>query len=201
MSRLSRMGLPLSRVSSTARRRECFCTCRASAYKYFARWWPESFCQPCNAAPAAFTAASTSATLPCATSASFSPVAGSLVSKYFPSSGARHLPAIKCPNRRLLASSHSKDSLASSGAGPYSIVPNFSITLIRLVSLTQLDGDVPPSSDQLREIPIGAQYQRACRCWRQGEKDAVPATRHRALPSSTPAIPGTAWRYESHLPV
>ena len=27
MSRLSRIGLPLSIVSSTARRRECFCTC------------------------------------------------------------------------------------------------------------------------------------------------------------------------------
>ncbi len=44
MSRLSRMGLPLSIVSSTASRRECFCTCRARAYKYRARSYPLSAC-------------------------------------------------------------------------------------------------------------------------------------------------------------
>src|SRR5882724_188855 len=131
MSRLSRIGLPLSSVSNTASRRECFCTCRASAYNNFARSWQESFCQPASAARAALTATSTSAALPCATSASFSPVEGSAVSKYFPSTGARHSPPIKCPNRRCRLSSHASDSFGSSGAGPYSIDLNFSTTLIK----------------------------------------------------------------------
>src|ERR1051326_3634118 len=135
MSRLSRIGFPLFKVSRTASRRECFCTCRASAYKCFARWWQESFCHAGSAARAALTAASMSAALPCAMSASFSPVEGSAVSKYFPSSDARNLPAMKCPNRLWRASSHSKDSLASSGAGPYSIVVNFSMMLICLFSM------------------------------------------------------------------
>jgi hypothetical protein len=60
--------------------RECFCTCRASAYRYRARWCPVSACHPGSAARAAFTAASTSSALAVATFASTSPVAGFFVS-------------------------------------------------------------------------------------------------------------------------
>src|SRR5580693_7073147 len=71
-----------------------------------------------------------SAADPSATLASFSPVEGSAVSKYFPVEGAAHAPLMKCPKRRLWWSSHASASFASSGAGPYSIVTNFSAMLI-----------------------------------------------------------------------
>src|SRR5215467_6827459 len=40
---------------------------------------------------------------------------------------------MKCPKRCWRKSSHSRDSLASSGAGPYSIARNFSMTLMRSI--------------------------------------------------------------------
>ncbi len=102
MSRLSRIGLPLSIVSSTARRRECFCTCLASAYRYRARACGVSACHAGKALRAALTAASTSASDPCATLAILSPVEGSAVSKYCPAAGCNHAPFTKCPNRALM---------------------------------------------------------------------------------------------------
>src|SRR6266571_553646 len=60
-SRVSRIDLPLSRLSSTASRRECFCTARASAYKWRARAWPANADHAGKALRAAATAASTSA--------------------------------------------------------------------------------------------------------------------------------------------
>ena len=100
MSRLSRMGLPLSIVSRTASRRECFCTCRARAYKYRARSWQLSACHAGKAFRAASTAAFTSSMLPLATSASVSPVEGSLVVWYSPLAGFTHAPPMNSSNRR-----------------------------------------------------------------------------------------------------
>ena len=60
MSRLSRIGLPLSNVSSTANKRACFCTSRAIAYKYLALAGPPIDSQLLCAARAAVTAVSTS---------------------------------------------------------------------------------------------------------------------------------------------
>src|SRR6266581_2725449 len=68
-SRVSRIGLPLSRLSSTARSRECRCTSRASAYRKRARAWGVSPDHRGAAEFAAATAASTSALLPWATRA------------------------------------------------------------------------------------------------------------------------------------
>src|SRR5271168_263422 len=62
--------------------------------------------------------------------ASFSPLEGSIVAKYSPAAGACHVPLMKCPKRWLCRSSQACASLGSSGAGPYSMVRNFSAMLI-----------------------------------------------------------------------
>src|SRR3989442_8339204 len=109
-----------------------------------------------NAARAACTAASISAADPCATLASFSPVEGSVVSKYSPAEGASHVPLMKWPKRRECWSSQLSASLASSGAGPYSMAANFSAMLI-FGKTTQWDGDNPPNNVPVRDAPVGAQ--------------------------------------------
>src|SRR5580700_5961771 len=86
-----------------------------------------------------------SADEPWAIEASFSPLEGSIVSKYSPAVGACHAPLMKCPKRRPWRSSQACASLGSSGAGPYSIVRNFSAMLI----FDRLDSASPKSNSSL----------------------------------------------------
>ena len=64
-SRVSRMGLPLSRDSRVARRRECFCKFLATAYKCLAWVVQPASLHFLEAALAAATASSTSAVEAC----------------------------------------------------------------------------------------------------------------------------------------
>src|SRR5579859_1574650 len=82
MSRVSRIGLPLSSDSSTASSREFFWTWRASAYKYRARTCPGVVLHDSKAVRAARTAASTSAVDACMIFARGLPVAGAIESKW-----------------------------------------------------------------------------------------------------------------------
>src|SRR6266446_6263052 len=148
-----------------------------------------------NAARAALTAASMSADDPCATLASFSPVEGSVVSKYSPAEGSRHVPSVKCPNRRECWSSQLSASFASSGAGPYSIAANFSAMLIVFGKTKQWDDDSPPSNDRSRDTPVAAQYHLRVH-WLQGGR-VLPSSRRGQVPLSLgTAIPGIAWQSE-----
>src|SRR5579862_7892483 len=79
-----------------------------------------------------------SAALPWAMLASFSPFEGSNESKYSPAAGVCHAPLMKRSKRRLWRSSQEMASLGSSGAGPYSMLTNFSAMLM---------GSVHSSSD------------------------------------------------------
>ncbi len=87
-------------ISSTASRRECFCTARASAYRCRARAASGSAAHAERAPRAARTAASTSAALPWATRASTSVVAGLMTSNSAPSTGGADRPAIQWPKVR-----------------------------------------------------------------------------------------------------
>src|SRR6266513_3759838 len=129
-SRVSRIDLPLSRLSSTARRRECFCTVRASAYRWRARAWPDSADQAGNALRAAATAASTSARPACVTRASGAVVAGLMTSNPSPFLPLVQRPPTNRPNARPCRSSHSSAGLSLSGAGPYAIVSKISETVV-----------------------------------------------------------------------
>src|SRR5438105_7980602 len=131
-SRVSRIDLPLSRLSSTASRRECFCTVRASAYKWRARAWPDNADHPGKALRAPATATSTSALPACVTRASGAVVAGLMTSNaslFFP---LVHRPPTNSPNARPCRSSHSRACLSLSGAGPYAIVSKISETVVTL---------------------------------------------------------------------
>src|SRR5213076_1270002 len=129
-SRVSRIDLPLSRLSSTARRRECFCTVRASAYKWRARAWPDNADHPGKALRAAATAASTSAWPACVTRASGAVVAGLMTSNASPFLLLVQRPPTNRPNARPCRSSHSSAGLSLSGAGPYAIVSKISETVV-----------------------------------------------------------------------
>src|SRR5687768_18016037 len=125
-SRVSRIDLPLSMLSTTARRRECFWTSRARAYRCRARACPESPFHAGSARRAAVTAASTSPLVPCDTRASAAAVDGSMTSIASP--GDVHAPPMKWPNRPSCDASHLRASASDSGAGPYSIVSKISLT-------------------------------------------------------------------------
>src|SRR5881409_848353 len=129
-SRVSRIDFPLSRLSSTASRRECFWTARARAYKWRARAWPDSAAQAGNALRAAATALSTSAWPACVTRASRAVVAGLMTSN-----PASLFPLVQCPpmnnpNAPFCRAIHSTAGLSLSGAGPYAIVSNISETVV-----------------------------------------------------------------------
>ena len=117
MSRVSRIGLPLSNVSSTAKSRECFWTARASAYRWRARAWPGSAAHAGKAPRAAATAASTSAGPPWDTRASGRAVAGFTVSNSAPLPGA-HFPPMNSPNSPPWRAIHCNACASLSGAGP-----------------------------------------------------------------------------------
>src|SRR5437660_7782661 len=129
-SRVSRIELPLSRLSSTASRRECFCTVRASAYKWRARAWPVNADHPGKALRAAGTAASTSAWPACVTRASGAVVAGLMTSNASPFLLLVPRPPTNSPNAPPCRSSHSSAGLSLSGAGPYAIVSKISETVV-----------------------------------------------------------------------
>src|SRR6266404_4037498 len=129
-SRVSRIDLPLSRLSSTASRRECFWTARARAYKWRARAWPDSADQVGNSLRAAATAASTSAWPAWVTRASRAVVAGLMTSNpasLFPSA---QRPPMNSPNAPSCRAIHSSAGLSLSGAGPYAIVSKTSETVV-----------------------------------------------------------------------
>src|SRR6185503_4491195 len=126
MSRVSRIDLPLSMLSSTAKRRECFWTPRASAYSQRARACGDSACQAGSAVRAAATAAFTSCAVPCETRASVARVAGLMTSKVSP--GSVHRPPMNWPKTRSCFANHDNASLSLSGAGPYSSDSKISAT-------------------------------------------------------------------------
>src|ERR1022692_1847957 len=72
---------------------------------------------------------------PWATDASFSPLEGSSVSKYSPAAGTCHVLLMKCSKRWPWRSSQARASLGSSGAGPYSMLANFSAILMSVDSI------------------------------------------------------------------
>src|SRR5437667_466220 len=129
-SRVSRIDLPLSRLSSTASSRACFCTSRARAYRCRARACPDRPDQPASALRAAATAASTSASPACVTRASFAVVAGLMTSNPSPPSLLIQRPPTNSPKSRPCWSSHASAGFSLSGAGPYAIVSNISETVV-----------------------------------------------------------------------
>ena len=95
MSLDSLIGFPPSRVSTTANSLAFSCMIRAIRKIYFPLSLPESLLQVVSYAfRAAFTAKSTSFLFPFAMEASFSSVAGLIVSKYLPELGFTHFPPI-----------------------------------------------------------------------------------------------------------
>ena len=145
MSRVSRMGLPLSSVSSTARKRACFCTCRAKAYRNRARTWPGSAAHPGKAARAAATASSTSWGRAWTTVAKVLPVAGFTVGKEAASGGLRHWPLIKRPKPSLCRASHCLTGPSASGAGPYSMVSRMRLISTAFASLSMSPSGPAPA--------------------------------------------------------
>src|SRR5881396_1575293 len=129
-SRVSRIDLPLSRLSSTASSRECFWTARARAYKWRARAWPDSADQEGNAWRAAATAASTSAWPAWVTRASRAVVAGLMTSNPASLVPLVQRPPMKSPNAPSCRAIHSSAGLSLSGAGPYAIVSKISLTVV-----------------------------------------------------------------------
>src|SRR6267378_477874 len=129
-SRVSRIDLPLSRLSSTASRRECFWTARARAYKWRARVWPDSADQVGNALRAAATAASTSALPAWVTRASRAVVAGLMTSNPASLFPLVHRPPMNRPNAPFCRAIHSSAGLSLSGAGPYAMVSKISETVV-----------------------------------------------------------------------
>src|SRR5438477_255203 len=171
-SRVSRIDLPLSRLSSTASRRECFCTVRASAYKWRARAWPDNADHPGKALRAAATATSTSALPACVTRASGAVVAGLMTSNASPFLLLVHRPPTNSPNARPCRSSHSSAGLSLSGAGPYAIVSKISETVVTFpvspFPFPDLDHGVAmsrgvPACDKVLELSldVGEQRRRA----------------------------------------
>jgi hypothetical protein len=94
------IGLPPSIVSRTANSRARSCSCLAIRNRYFARSLPgRSRHRSAYAVRAADTARSTSSVPASATVASFSSVAGSIVSKYRPLFGSTNRPSMNRPYR------------------------------------------------------------------------------------------------------
>src|SRR5881296_954192 len=129
-SRVSRINLPLSRLSSTASSRACFCTSRARAYRCRARACPDRPDQPASALRAAPTAASTSAGPACVTRASFAVVAGLMTSNPSPFFPLVHWPPTNSAKSLPWWAIHSSAGLSLSGAGPYAIVSKISVTVV-----------------------------------------------------------------------
>src|SRR6266704_59408 len=152
-SRVSRIDLPLSRLSSTASRRECFCTARASAYKWRARAWPANADHAGKALRAAATAASTSAAPACVTRASDAVVAGLMTSNPSPFLLLVQRPPTNSPNVRPCRSSHSSACLSLSGAGPYAIVSKISETVVMSDHWMTVRRGVSPRHEVL-ELPL-----------------------------------------------
>src|SRR5882672_10791187 len=150
-----------------------------------------------------------SADEPWAMEASFSPLEGSTVSKYSPAAGGCHAPLMKCPKRWPWRLSQACASVGSSGAGPYSMLTNFSAMLISVAQFalrlkiqpatTQWDDDTPPNSAPSRDARVAARYLPTNR-WRQNEKARRASTIHRVLLSSWPASRSTALRCGFHRP-
>src|SRR6266550_9023991 len=160
-SRVSRIDLPLSRLSSTASKRECFWTARARAYKWRARTWPGNVDQVRNALRAAATAASTSAWPAWVTRASRAVVAGLMTSNpasLFPSA---QRPAMNSPNAPSCRAIHSSAGLSLSGAGPYAMVSNISETVVMSYHGMVVGCRVAPGHEVL-ELPldVGEQCRR-----------------------------------------
>src|SRR6266705_2210570 len=161
MSRVSRIDLPLSRLSSTARSRAFFCTSRASAYRWRARAWPDSPRQAGHAARAARTARSTSAASACATRAKTSRVAGLMVSKRSPVWGATHCPPMNSPNSPPWALSHSSAGALLSGAGPYAIVSKMPATVELMSDHRVAVGGRVAAGHEVLELALDVGEQRA----------------------------------------
>ena len=89
---VSRMGLPLSMDSMVASSSAFSSMTSAILFSRAARSLAVQSLQAGKAAQAAFTAASTSSLVACAHSASFSPVAGLVVTKVLPSEAGTHCP-------------------------------------------------------------------------------------------------------------
>src|SRR5260370_15398958 len=205
MSRLSRIGLPLSIGARTGSRGGCLCSNRARAYRYRARLGGVRARRFGKVARADRRAVSMSPDEPWATDANFSPLEGSSVSKYAPAAGACHAPLMKCPKRWPWRSSQDCASFGSSGAGPYSMLTNFSAMLMSLAQLhrrlkiqlatTLWDDDTPPNSALSRDVPVAARYPPTVHS-RQNEKAPRASTTARVLLSSWPASRSIASRCE-----
>src|SRR5690348_14215258 len=161
MSRVSRIDLPLSRLSSTASSREVFWTSRASAYRWRARACPDKLRHAANAARAACTARSTSGTPAWATRASTSRVAGLIVSKRSPACGTTHCPPMNSPNSPWCALSHSSAGALLSGAGPYAIVSKMPATLELMSDHRVAVGRRVAAGDEVLELALDVGEQRA----------------------------------------
>ena len=92
MARVSRMGLPLSSVSSSANFSAFSSMTSATLFKMMARVALSVLLQDSNASHAASTAASTSSLEASAMVESFSPLAGQNTSSVAPSEASTHLP-------------------------------------------------------------------------------------------------------------
>src|SRR5579859_5814733 len=84
--------------------------------------------------------------------ASFSPVEGSLVSKYSPSVGWCQAPSMKCANLRLWRSSQASASFGSSSAGPYSMEANFSAIFAMTILVEPADGFLRSANSYARTL-------------------------------------------------
>src|SRR3989442_1707518 len=161
-SRVSRIDLPLSRLSSTASRRECFWTARARAYKWRARAWPDSADQVGNALRAAATAASTSAWPAWVTRASRAVVAGLMTSNPASLFPLVQRPPMNSPNAPFCRAIHSSAGLSLSGAGPYAMVSKISETVVMSYHRVVVRCRVAPRHEVLElALDVGEQRRRA----------------------------------------
>src|SRR3954471_14725689 len=159
MSRVSRIDLPLSMLSSTAKRRECFWTPRASAYSQRALACGDSACQAGSAARAAATAAFTSCAVPCDTRASVAGVAGLMTSNVSPGSVQR--PPMNWPKTPSCLASHDRASLSLSGAGPYSSDSKISATDDISLGHGHAMASRVAAGHEVLELPFDVRQQRA----------------------------------------
>src|SRR5687768_2516409 len=160
-SRVSRMDLPLSMLSTTASKREFFWTSRASAYRCRARAWPDRVRHAGSARAAAATAASTSAFVPWETRARVAAVDGSITSNVSPP--VVQVPSMKCPNSPPCEASHLRASASDSGAGPYSMVSTISRTVVISSSWHRHPvGRCVAAGHEVLELALDVGEQRAC---------------------------------------
>src|SRR3989442_10569941 len=161
-SRVSRIDFPLSRLSSTASRRECFWTARARAYKWRARAWPDSAAQAGNALRAAATALSTSAWPACVTRASRAVVAGVMTSNPASLFPLIQRPPMNSPNAPFPRAIHSRAGFSLSGAGPQAIGSKISVTVVMSYHRV-MEGRRVASGHEVLELAldIGEQRRRA----------------------------------------